>query len=310
MGDFSLMTSERIRVLIIGMGNIAMGYDFRLDNVTWTHVSAINKDDRFHLVAGIDPAIEKHRGFEVKTGAKAYGSVNEFMDKSTERIDLVVIASPTQYHIEYYLKIKAINPKLVLMEKPIGSKYDEIGPFIEEVKAGPKLMVNLFRLYQKSLNRALKKIALDKGCHIQVRYSQSIEHNAIHFMSLIIRHFGTCLSQSTIPILGTVARSYRFENAHAVFQPAIKGTDDNSMIIHFNEGALYYLNGGRIFFEVDASHIRTDYDCEQFNHHMSYVYGQCSSVIKGEMDDSFSLACKGHNLLVNSESKYEKSYSL
>jgi len=304
------MASEAIRVLIIGMGNIAMGYDFNLDNVAWTHVSAINNDDRFSLVAGIDPAIEKQRDFEAKTGAKAYGNVEEFIDKSVETIDLVVIASPTRFHISHYQKVRMLNPKLVLMEKPVGSNGDEIGPFIEEVKSGPKLMVNLFRLYQTSLNKALVKIAQSKGCHIQVRYSQSIEHNAIHFMSLILRHFGACLSQSLIPMFGGVARSYTFKNASVVFQPAIKGIDDNSMIIHTNEGGLYYLSGGRIFFEVDEVHMRKDYGSDEFNQHMSYVYEQCSNVIGGGRDDSFSLACKGHNLLVDSERKYEEPCSV
>jgi len=305
-----LTESSKIKVLIVGMGNISMGYDFGLNDVTWTHVSAIIKDDHFCLVAGIDPAIEIHRDFEIKTGAKAYASIDEFIDKTPSTIDLVVIASPTQYHISHYQKVKVLNPKLVLMEKPLGSKYDEIGPFIEEVKAGPKLMVNLFRLYQKSLNRALKKVSQYKDCQIQIRYSQSIEHNAIHFMSLILRHFGPCLSQSSIPMLGAVARSYTFKNGNAVFQPAIKGMDDNSMIIHSNEGTLYYLNGGRLFFEMDADHLRTDFDIDEFSHHMSHVYEQCSNVIKGGRDDSFSLAYQGHNLLVNSEFKNEATCSL
>ncbi len=293
------MASKGLKVLIIGLGDIAMGYDFGRDDVTWTHVAAILKNDNFDIIAGIDPAITAHDRFKTLTTAPTYSNIDEFLLGNHQPVDLVVIASPTKYHLSHYQKIKSLQPKLVLMEKPLVAAGDELDKLMAEIESGPRVMVNLFRLYQRQLNSVLEVQAASGPCRISIRYSKSIEHNGIHFISLILRHFGPCLKQEPIVLHNETAHTFSFQQADVVMLPAIPDLDDNSMVVQSSIGTTYYLNGGRIFFNVDPQHNRQEFQQDEFEHHMAKVYEECFQVIHGKDDDSLALAHSGHKLLAN-----------
>ncbi len=293
------MTGNGLKVLIIGLGDIAIGYDFGRDDVTWTHVAAIFRNDNFDIIAGIDPAITAHNRFKTLTEAPAYSDIDGFLVGDHESVDLVIIASPTKYHLSHYKKIKSLQPKLVLMEKPLVAADDELDKLMAEIETGPRVMVNLFRLYQRQLNSVLEAQAASGPCRISIRYSKSIEHNGIHFISLILRHFGPCLKQESLVLHNEIARTFTFLLADVVMLPAMPGLDDNSMVVQSSAGTTYYLNGGRIFFNVDSQHNRQDFHQDEFKHHMAKVYEQCFKVIHGKGDDSLALAQRGHKLLTS-----------
>ena len=52
--------------LIIGLGQIGMGYDYKLVNksVIYTHAHAIEKHPKFNLIGGVDNSEEKKILFE------------------------------------------------------------------------------------------------------------------------------------------------------------------------------------------------------------------------------------------------------
>ncbi len=291
---------QEVRVLIIGLGNIAMDYDYSRDDVTWTHIGAINAHNNFKLVAAIDPDISRHKKLSNISDASSYLNIDDFLLANRQQIDLVVIASPTEYHLANYIKIKSLQPKLVLMEKPLISNKQNLQDLILEVNSGPPVMVNLFRLFQEQVNSSLAKLSASGRCQIQVRYSKNVSHNGIHFMSLIIRHFGNIKSQHDFILQGIKSLQYDFEMADVVMQPAMSNLDDNSMVVHSSQGTLYYLNGGRVAFFIDENHMQHHYDDFEFQHHMANVYQHCFKVINGSDDDSLSLAYRGHEILKES----------
>ncbi len=292
------MAGKALKVLIIGLGEIAMGYDFGRDNVTWTHVAALLNNDNFEIMAGVDPATSTHNKFYTLTTAPTYSDIDDFIMNDHPSVDLVVISSPTKYHLAHYQKIKSLKPRLVLMEKPLVADDEELEKFMAEIESGPRVMVNLFRLYQFQINNVLEEHAGNGPCRIIIRYSKSVEHNGIHFISLVLRHFGSCLKQESFILHNERTYSFTFSQAEVVMLPAIPGLDDNSMLVQSRMGTAYYLNGGRIFFQVDAQHSRQDFQQDEFNHHMAKVYEECLKVMQGKDDDSFELACNGHKLLM------------
>jgi len=305
-----MMKVKVFRVLIIGLGDIAMGYDHGRDDVTWTHIGALLKNKNFEIIGGVDPVIATHAKFYALTSAPVYADIDEFLLVNKQPVDLVVICSPTKYHLYHYKKIKSLHPKLVLMEKPLVAIDDELESLMAEINSGPRVMVNLFRLYQSQINCVLQELANSGPCRITIRYSKSIEHNGIHFMTLLLRNFGPCLKQECISIPNEVAHSFTFSQADVLMLPAFKDVDDNSMVLQSNMGTTYYLNGGRIFFQVDQQHNRQDFDLDEFKHHMAKVYEQCLKVIQGKDDDSLALAHSGHKLLMKGAHYHEKLYAL
>jgi len=304
------MKTQGLSVLIIGLGDIAMGYDLGRDDVTWTHISAILNNDNFEILAGVDPANTTHDRFYTLTSAPAYSDIDDFLLVNQQPVDLVVISSPTKYHFRQYKKIKSLRPKLVLMEKPLVADQEELDPLMAEIQSGPRVMVNLFRLYQSQINSVLQELANSGPCRITIRYSKSIEHNGIHFITLILRHFGPCLKQGFITLHNEVAHSFTFAQADVLMLPAFQGVDDNSMVVQSNMGTTYYLNGGRIFFQVDQQHNRKELQLDEFQHHMENVYQQCHQVIQGKDDDSLALAHDGHKLLMKGAPHHEKLHAL
>ncbi len=288
-------------VLLIGLGNIAMGYDLDRDDVTWTHMRAINRRKNFKVIAAIDTCVDTHDRFRKLTSAKVYRRIDDFLEDEHEPVDMVVISSPTIFHLEHYKKIKSLMPKLVLMEKPLVATGNELNLLMTEISSGPKVMVNLFRLYQGRLNEQLQNLASLGKCRIQVNYSQTMIHNGIHFMSLIMRHFGKLLNQKSFMLQGVKVNQYEFQLAQVIFQPSMANLDDNSMVVKSGQGTFYYLNGGRLFFFVDALHNKIEFNDHEFKHHMLNVYDQCLGVINGRNDDSLHLAYACHKILTEPE---------
>ena len=103
------MKDQRLNVLIIGLGDIAMGYDLGRDDVTWTHIAALLKNDSFDIIAGVDPDIATHEKFYTLTSAPTYEDIDGFLLANHQPVDLVVISSPTKYHLCHYKKIKSLN---------------------------------------------------------------------------------------------------------------------------------------------------------------------------------------------------------
>jgi len=305
-----MMKAKAFSVLIIGLGDIAMGYDNGREDVTWTHVGALLKNKNFEIIGGVDPVTTTHAKFYALTSAPVFEDVDEFLLNNEQTVDLVVICSPTKYHFHHYKKIKLLKPKLVLMEKPLVSLDDDLESLMVEINSGPRVMVNLFRLYQSQINSVLQELANSGPCRITIRYSKSIEHNGIHFITLLLRYFGRCLKQECITLPNEVAHSFTFEQAEVLMVPAFQGMDDNSMVLQSNMGTTYYLNGGRIFFQVDHQHNRHDFNLDEFKHHMAKVYEQCLQVIQGKDDDSLALAHSGHKLLMKGAHYYEKLHAL
>ncbi len=288
-------------VLIIGLGNIAMGYDLNNEDMTWTHIGAINKNSKFKLIAAIDPNIGTHNKLNEINSAKSYFNIDDFLKSDHEGIDMVVISSPTAHHLEHYRKIKALKPKLVLIEKPLVENKHDLASLMSEIDQDTNVMVNLFRLYQKNLNKVLSDLSGLGRCRINVRYSKTRIHNGIHFISLVIRHFGDLISQEKITLQGIETISLKFKFADVILQPAMHDLDDNSMIVQSIKGTLYYLSGGRISFFVDSKNTQHDLSGLEFKHYMLNVYDQCFEVMNGKKDDSLSLAYVGQKILMEYE---------
>eukprot|EP01034_Spumella_vulgaris_P001888 gene1888-2467_t len=108
------------RVLIIGLGQIGMGYDLSLDPAQHilTHARAFARNPAFVVVGGADPSPEARAKFAHHYGAPAYADVATAVHETQP--NLVVVATPTAQHLETVLAVFAAGrPRVLVCEKPL-----------------------------------------------------------------------------------------------------------------------------------------------------------------------------------------------
>lgn len=126
-----------LRTAVIGAGRI--GWMF--------HVPQVSHHDSFDLVAVVDPLQERLDEVEDKFGVTGYLDYRELL--GSEKLDLVVIASPTQFHADQAI-LAFQHGCDVFCDKPMASSLVQADRLIAAMKAhNRKLMV-----YQPHRGRA------------------------------------------------------------------------------------------------------------------------------------------------------------
>ena len=140
---------RKLKVAVSGLGRI--GWEF--------HMPAITRHEGFELAAVADPMPERIEEAYRQYGVKGYANYKELLEN--EKIDLMVVASPTIFHAEQSLAAFAQGVD-VFLEKPMAPSLEEADIIIEGMKKhNRKLMV-----YQPeratSESQALKNV-IEKG---------------------------------------------------------------------------------------------------------------------------------------------------
>lgn len=118
-----------LRTAVIGLGRIGWKY----------HVPQVASHNGFELTAVVDPLQERLDETAADYGAKGYRDCDALLE--TENLDLVVIASPTQFHADQ--TVAAFEHGChVLCDKPMAPSLSEAERMVDAMKAnGQKLMV-------------------------------------------------------------------------------------------------------------------------------------------------------------------------
>jgi predicted dehydrogenase len=177
-------------VLIVGLGQVGMGYDLNLDpdKYIYSHSQAFNRHPDFHLIAGVDPDSKKRQDFELKYKCFAYADIETALDQS--KPELVVIATPTLQHKETLVRVLSRSqPKVVLCEKPLSYDLEEGRFMVNECsKRGISLHVNYIRRSDPGVIEVKRRLELGdikypiKGV---AWYTKGFIHNGSHFFNLL-----------------------------------------------------------------------------------------------------------------------------
>jgi predicted dehydrogenase len=118
-----------LRTAVVGLGRIGWGY----------HVPQVVQHEGFQLVAVVDPLEARRQEAVDAYGVRAYETHTDLL--SNETLDLVVIASPTIYHVDQ--AIAAFERGYdVFSDKPMAHTLAEADRMIEAMRAhGRKMMV-------------------------------------------------------------------------------------------------------------------------------------------------------------------------
>lgn len=180
-----------LRVLIVGCGNIAGGFDQRrsASDLPYTHAGAYARDGRFKITVCVDPDdIRRAEFMEVWSVPVGVRSINELLDTG-EKFDVISICSPTLCHAHDLEIALRLNPKLIFCEKPITpSLADAEGLVAECDKANILLAVNYTRRwdpYVAQLHASMQAGQWGVLRSVVGLYSKGILNNGSHMFDLL-----------------------------------------------------------------------------------------------------------------------------
>lgn len=178
-----------VRTLIVGLGQIGMGYDLDLpDSYVYTHARAVSRHAAFSLEGGVDVDGENRRRFEDVYCRPAFADLQQALEAT--KPELVVIAVPTPAHAE---TVRAVlrdgRPKAILSEKPLSHDLREAREMVDEcAHAQVSLYVNYIRRADPGaieIKRRIESGAIATPVKGVVWYSKGFVHNGSHFFNLL-----------------------------------------------------------------------------------------------------------------------------
>lgn len=175
---------NRIRSLVIGLGNVGLKYDNNKKTI-FTHCKSLYKHKKYNLVGAVDTNSKQSNKFSATYNLPAYIDIEESLRKL--KPEFVTIAVPTEYHLNIFKKIiKYPYVKYVLLEKPGTNNVKDLNKIFNISKRKRiKVFINYPRLFNNYFLNIAKKIEKCKNLQIFIFYNRGILNNCSHFLSFL-----------------------------------------------------------------------------------------------------------------------------
>ena len=177
-------------VLIIGLGNIGIGYDLnhKSDEYVLSHARAFHLHESYRLCGGVDPDLEKRQMLEDHYGCKAFSDLAVAINETKPSI--VVVATPTELHYETIQQVLNMNPlSIILCEKPISFDIEQAREIIQRCEEkNCRVFVNYMRNSDVGVREVLHRLndgRIQKPIKGVVWYSKGMFNSASHFVNLL-----------------------------------------------------------------------------------------------------------------------------
>ena len=140
------------KALILGAGQIAGGYDNPEDDCIISHAHAYLQNSNTELLGFYDVNYEQAEKMAQKWGVKAIKDLSEIKDA-----DIISICTPDFCHLNSVKDALKLNPKLIILEKPISNTQKDMDKIYKISKKIP-IMVNYTRNFVKEFQELAQEI--------------------------------------------------------------------------------------------------------------------------------------------------------
>lgn len=172
------------KVALFGLGRVGAGYP-RIDGCARNHLDAILDSREIELVAAIDSNVEQARAVAKRLPLIAHRVFSSLNEADAGRIDIAVVATPSQIRLGPILEALEAGVKILIVEKPLALTFDEACTIAREAQAhNADLRVNFHRRYDPAV-QALKKTRRGEFIGAQARYSNGIFNYGSHLIDLL-----------------------------------------------------------------------------------------------------------------------------
>ncbi len=250
----------KTKVLVIGLGRIGAGYFPIIEQKekiqAISHSSAILRNSDFELLAGVDTCKHKRETFQRFFNRPAYESIERFINNTKEKIEIVVVSTPTEEHVLTVKEaVQKLAPKIVVCEKPLGINYKETMEIIDVCKTNGILCIpGYFRKFCElslSIKNRIKTGEFGALLDGTILYGQNLLVNGCHFLNLFL--FFTSLDQKAneVMILDTSDRenpTFAIQGSQDLMIRVVGTRSDfrrtGEIQMQFERGMISYQNGG------------------------------------------------------------------
>lgn len=256
---------QRLKVAIIGLGKIGQGLDEGRSSTSYclSHASAFASHSSFEILAGIDPNEDARKKFHARFGVEALSDL-ENLKSGHGKIDVVVVAGPTRNNFEIFRKALSLKPRLIILEKPMGSSLVEAREMLQMAEAAStKLAINFIRRTEPGalkMRELIRSGAIGGLQKVLVTYSKGLSNNGSHFIDLLRLNLG---ETSDIQILGSSEERWMDDiepdfslrmGGVPVFFHSLREKFYSARDIEFvgSTGAIHYLRGGAKILKFDV----------------------------------------------------------
>ena len=191
---------KRIKVLLVGLGQIGAGYDntlaFTFDqsrsgSQTLSHARALACHSGFDIESGIDPCPIARQKFSIIYDIPTYPDIQSWQAaQSKNHLDMVILAVPPQIQPRLVREILSIlSVKFLLLEKPIASNLKDAELLMNVCSKDPNMTVavNYIRSWLPSVQawkQRIKKGEFGSFLHGKITYGKGLLTNGSHFVNL------------------------------------------------------------------------------------------------------------------------------
>jgi predicted dehydrogenase len=189
---------------IIGLGQVGQGYDYSSSNfdLLLTHATALQLHNDFEVIGGVDTSQKQQSKFRDKFSISTFVSVQDLYLEYNP--DIIVIAVPTDYHVDVFLEVIKHSPKAIVLEKPVANDYINAKKLLKiATKKKCPISVNYLRRFNPAL-KSLKDIIARKELGNIYKgtawYTKGIINNGSHFIDLFIWLLGEVTSIEVLNI--------------------------------------------------------------------------------------------------------------
>ena len=187
-----MTNSPALRVLAVGCGNIAGGFDQGRpsSDLPYTHAGAYTRDGRFSIAACVEPDDTRRKEFMDAWGVPAgFFSIEEAVGSGSQ-FDVVSICSPTPCHAHDLDVVLRLKPKLIFCEKPVTTSVVETERLVTECgKLNIPLAVNYTRRWDPDIAKLQADIYAGQWGRLRSVvgfYNKGILNNGSHMLDLLL----------------------------------------------------------------------------------------------------------------------------
>jgi len=191
-------------VALFGLGKVGWQYDKNSTEIgSLTHIGAINKHPDLEIAHVEDTNASLVAEFMNTTGLGSRHSL-AFEKRG---VDIVVVATSTESHLEVIKTSTRFNPKIVLIEKPVcldRISFEEILDFSKHYNFAP--FVNFQRFVDPtlvSLSNRVKRGEFGDVEYVSCISSGTMRSSGPHMLNLIRLFLGSILYNANIKVLST-----------------------------------------------------------------------------------------------------------
>ena len=175
-------------VLVIGVGNIAQGFDEPDSSLVKTHLKGYLFFKNYFEVTDI---FDLNKSLVENVGLK-WGISNchyDFQKVANKKFNVISICTPDNTHDYYLDKAILMKPDVIFLEKPVGVDFSKAKIIFEYCLANNILLItNYSRMFLNDFNQLktdLHSGILGKVLSINIKYHKGFYHNCSHFINLV-----------------------------------------------------------------------------------------------------------------------------